>query len=211
VKELLQAFLADYLRIVEPGVAGHLDLGSLRFPGVTGRVPPDLAGLLVAEARSSQGEELMILLLVEPEPLSDPGFARRLSQVFAAVEIRLGRPVLVSFLFLRGGKAGINLATAPVCKLIGLDNVRLYFSTFGLEGSAAEYYLDRPEPLAWGLAAWMQGRCLGPSQLRHACRERIRSGGLDATRRRLLLRCVGAAATAAPPAARPRPPRPGAR
>jgi hypothetical protein len=192
LKKVLQSFLGDYLRIVEPDAAEHIDLASLVFPDLAGPLPPDLAGLLVAEARSREGEQLVILVLVEPEPLGDPAIARRLRQVFAAVDVRLGRPVLLSFLFLRGDKPSVNLGTAPVTSFAGLDNLRLYFSALGMDGAAAEHYLDRPEPLAWGLAALMQTRRLDRSQLEHACRKRIERAALDVPHRRLLLRCVRA-------------------
>jgi hypothetical protein len=190
MKELLAAFLGDYLRLVEPEVVEHLDLGSLAFPDVAGLQPPDGAELVVAQARTLQGETLTILILIEPEPLGEPAIARRLSQVLAAVEIRLGHPLLVSFLFLRGGKAGVNLGTAPATVVAGVAPVRVYFSTFGLDGAAAEYYLARPEPLAWGLAALMGSRRLDRAQLKTACRERIRSAVLEEPRRQLLLRCA---------------------
>jgi hypothetical protein len=187
MKELLDAFLGDYLRLVEPEVLAHLDLGSFVFSDGAGLLPPEGAELVLAEARTVRGETLTILILVEPEPLSDPAIARRLSQVFAAIEIHLGHPLLVSFLFLRGGKAGVNLGTAPATEFAGLDRVRLYFSTFGLEGAAAEYYLARPEPLAWGLAALMGSRRLNRAQLEDACRKRIRGAELDDVHRGLLL------------------------
>jgi hypothetical protein len=190
LKELLEAFLGDYLRLVEPDVVEHLDLGSLMCLDFAGLLPDGGAELVVAQARTLQGDPLTILILVEPEPLGERAIALRLSQVFAAVEIRLGHPVLVSLLFLRGGQAGIHLATAPLTKVAGLDSVRLYFSTFGLEHAAAEHYLDRPEPLAWGLAAWMKARHLHGARLEDACRKRILAGDLDEARRTLLLRSL---------------------
>jgi hypothetical protein len=190
MKELLEAFLGDYLRLVEPDVVEHLDLASFACLADAGFLSADGAELVVAQARTVLGEPLTILILVEPEPLGEPAIALRLSQVFAAVEIRLGHPLLVSVLFLRGGQAGIHLDTAPVTKVAGLDSVRLYFSTFGLEQSAAEHYLDRPEPLAWGLAAWMRAWHLQGARLEDACRERILAGDLDEARRALLLRSL---------------------
>jgi hypothetical protein len=187
MRELLAAFLGDYLKLVEPDVVAHLDLENLVVLDIAGLPPGDGGEVVVAEARPAKGEKLTILVVVEPEPLGEPAIAHRLSQVFAALEIRLGQPLLVSMLFLRGGQAGVNLTVAPVTRVAGLDTVRLVFSTFGLEGSLAEYYLARPEPLAWGLAVLMSSRRFNRAQLKGACRERIRESRLD-DRRLLLLR-----------------------
>jgi hypothetical protein len=60
------------------------------------------------------------------------------------------------------------------------------YTTWGLRGSRAEYYLERPEPLAWGLSMFMQ---TSGSRAAHkqACLERIRMAGLAPSHRRLLL------------------------
>lgn len=189
MKELLQAFLPDYLRIVEPDLAEHLDFASLSYPDIAS-LAPDLQDLVVAEVSTGEKERATVLVLIAAEALGPRDVARRLKRLFEILEIRLGRPVLMSFLLFRGGRPGVNLETAPVSTLAGLASVRVYYTAFGLEGSTAEYYLERPEPLAWALAAWMCSRRLDRSALLEACRKRIRAADLDLALRRLLLDAV---------------------
>jgi len=191
VKELLQAFLPDYLRIVEPDLVDHLDFASLSFRDVEG-LAPDLQDLVVAEVSTCEKERATVLVLIAAEAPGPRDVARRLKRLFDVLEIRLGRPVLMSFLLFRGGRPGVNLETAPVSALRGLANVQVYYTAFSLEGSTAEYYLERPEPLAWALAAWMPSRRLDRSTLLEACRERIRAADLELALRRLLLDAVAA-------------------
>ena len=79
-----------------------------------------------------------------------------------------------------------NLGTVGV-----VGPLRMDYATWGLRGSRAEYYLARPEPLAWGLSMFMQTSGSRAAHKR-ACLERIRAAGLPPSHRRLLLGGVGA-------------------
>jgi hypothetical protein len=193
LSDLVRAFLPDYLRLVEPGVVEHLDLENLSFPEVGASAGEDLASLVVAEAATRGRDPAVLVVLIEPMAAGEAAVARRLGRLFETFAIPLGRPLLVSLLFLRGGKPGVSLDSVPASTLGGLANVRVYYTAFGLSGSAAEYYLERPEPLAWALAAWMGSRRLDRAALAKACRERIAAAALQPARRRLLLSCVRAA------------------
>ena len=70
--------------------------------------------------------------------------------------------------------------------------MRIYYTAFGLEQARAERFLERPEPLAWGLSALMQPIRTSPEAHAQACRERIGAAALDDARRELLLGCVRA-------------------
>lgn len=64
------------------------------------------------------------------------------------------------------------------------------YLAFSLSRCSAREYLERPEPLAWALAALMQPGELSPQRLREECEARIRNEELPAGRRELLLECV---------------------
>ena len=193
LREILQTFLADYLRVVEPDSAQHLYLDRITFP-----VPvlPDWPGGerqdngVVAEIPARWGENVTVILQIEPEALTPAELARRLGCYFMDLEIHYCRPVLLNVLYLRGGRPGINLETAPVCRIFDMDVLRLYFTAFGLASSRAEYFLERPEPVAWALSALMQPVHHSRARHRALCLERIAASGLPGDQRVLLTQFV---------------------
>jgi hypothetical protein len=191
VRDLIAAFLPDYLRLVEPDLAPHLDLSSVDFPDL----PRPVAAVcwsvgLVAEVRTRAGEKVIVLVRVEPEGRSPANGAEGLVRSLRALKMPLAEPVWLSVIYLTGSRPGINLETARAVSLAGLDAVRIYYTAFGLEGSRAEYYLDRPEPFAWALAALMGPLRYSSADLKRACQERIRNAPLDREDRDFLLVCV---------------------
>lgn len=193
-REILQTFLADYLRLVEPDSPEHLDLARITLPA-PGELPRwseeerrDVG--VVAAVPSRWRENVTLLVQIEPDALAPAEMSRRIGRYFMDLELHYCQPVLLNVVYLRGGRPGINLETAPLCRVFGMDVLRLYFTTFGLEGSRAEYYLERPEPLAWALAALMAPVRLSRARLRQLCRQRIAGAGLDPVQAGLLTRFV---------------------
>jgi hypothetical protein len=201
LRETLETFLADYLRLVEPDSAAHLRLDSLLLepcdlPRWTAG-ERDEAGI-IAHVPARRGERVTIVVQMEPEALPPAEVSRRLGRILMDLEIHYCQPVLLNVLYLRGGRPGINLETAPVCRVFGLDVLRLYYTAFGLEGSRAEYYLERPEPISWALSALMPPLRHSRGRHRELCLERIAASGLDARRSTLLTRFVEACGAAEP-------------
>jgi hypothetical protein len=195
-REILLPFLADYLRIVEPDSAEHLWLDRISLPNldsVPGWTDAEKQTFgIVAEVPSRWGEQVTIVIQVEPEALTPAELSRRLGRYFMDLEIHYCRPVLLSVLYLHGGRPGINLETGPVSRLMDMDLLRIYFTTFGLEGARAEYYLERPEPLAWALSATMQPIRHSRARHRKLCLERLAAADLAAEHRTALVRFVDA-------------------
>ncbi len=197
LRTLLQAFFADYLCLVEPDSAEHLCLDRVSF-----RDPQaDLAGweedersvlCLVAEVPGVRGEKVTVLVRIEPDAPGPDDVSDRLGRTFADLEVRYCQPVLLSVVCLRGARPGVNLETAAVGRVFGVEVLRVFYTLFGLAGARAEYYLQRPEPLAWALAALMRPARLDRSELRKACLERIAAARLDEPRRALLAGSVEA-------------------
>lgn len=195
-REILLPFLADYLRLVEPDSAEHLRLDRIALPDLN-----DVPGWtdaerqtfgIVAEVPARWGEKVTVVIQVEPEALTPAELSRRLGRYFMDLEIHYCQPVLLSVLYLRGGRPGINLETAPVCRIFDMDLLRIYFTTFGLETARAEHYLERPEPLAWALSAVMQPLRHSRACHRKLCLERIAAAGLAEEHRQALTRFVEA-------------------
>jgi hypothetical protein len=63
--------------------------------------------------------------------------------------------------------------------------IRLYLTTVGLHALWSAKFLERPEPLAWALAALMRAR--EPQDPRELARARVASSCLPATTRDPLL------------------------
>ena len=92
--------------------------------------------------------------------------------------------------YLRGGRPGLNLESSAVGTIYGIEVVRIFYTAFGLAEARADYYLERPEPLAWALAALMKPVRRSRAEHKLACLQRIARGGLTERERSLLTSCV---------------------
>lgn len=184
---LVRAFLPDYLRIVEPDFAAGLRLDRVVFPETS----LDGAGVVAAVPGQAGDERVTVLVLIEPYALTPRESSARIGRCLKTLGLTYGEPVLASLVFLRGGW-GVNLEAGPLLKVCGIDLSWIYFTTFGLAEMRAEYYLNRPEPLAWALAALMRPTERSLEEHHRACLERIAAAPLDEERRALLRQGVAA-------------------
>jgi hypothetical protein len=184
LRNLIQAFLPDYLHLIDPDAAEDLDLGRLTV------LRHRLKTCVAAETVTRGGESVTVLVQVEPGPLFRKELSRRVTELVQAFDLRLGRPVLPSLLLLSGGAPGINLDTATLCPLAGFDTVRINVTLFGLAKARGEYFLSHPRPLAWALAPLMDPYTQKREALTRACLDRIRSADLERKQRRILARWV---------------------
>lgn len=195
LRSLIRIFFADYLRLVEPDSAEHLrpEEASFLIPrrDLYGWNEEDEPGV-VAEVPTRRDGRVTVLVQIEPEPCPPAEISDRIGGYFLDLEIRYCQPVLLSVVYLRGGRPGVHLESAAVGKVGGVEVLRMFYTAFGLSGARAEYYLDRPEPLAWVLAALMRPLRLSPSEHRRACLDRIAGAALDDKVRSLLSRSAEA-------------------
>lgn len=192
-RELFQTFLADFLKIAEPDYIPHLILEQIRYPvlDLTGWTDDQRAALgVVADIPATDGTSVTILIHTEPAPLDPIGTAKLLARPFFHLEAAYSQPVLLTTVYLHGGRPGINLESAAIRQVFGMEVVRILYTTFGLSESRAEHYLERPEPLAWALAALMRPTHRSRAEHRKTCLERILGAGLPARETRLLVTCV---------------------
>ena len=180
LRDLIRTFFADYLRLIEPDAAPKMRLDRITFP------PKDFAQGVVAEVPRRKGEPVTAVVRIEPERKA----LRPLSADLRHLDLRYGQPVLVSEIRLAGGRPGMHLESAVVGEAFGIELARIFYTVLGLQGARAEYYLERPEPLAWALAAWMRPLRTSLEEHRHACRARIDAANLCESRRSLLRRAV---------------------
>jgi hypothetical protein len=196
LREVLRTFLADYICLIEPDALDHLDLARITFPDLA-----DLPGWtaeergahgVVGEVPARWGEKVTLLVQVEIDALTPAELARRIGDFFMDLEIHYCQPVFLSVLYVRGGRPGINLETAPVCRILGMDILRLYFTSFGVAKCRAEYFLERPEPLAWALSTLMEPAHRSREEHLRLSREKIAAGRMPEEHRALLERFVDA-------------------
>lgn len=180
LRNLIRTFFADYLRLVEPDSARQMRLEQITFPRLE-----DETGL-VAEIPSHHGETVTVLVKIELEALPPPETGQRLRRYLLGLELRYGQPLLLSLVYLQGGRPGIHLESGVISEACGIELVRIYYTTLSLAEARAEHFLERPEPLAWALATLMRPAKRTPEEHRCACLERIAAAPLDEERRRLL-------------------------
>jgi hypothetical protein len=188
-KQLLHAFLDDFLRLVVPETLDRLDLSSPEFldkelfaGGPHGqRQEPDL----LVRIRTVNGGPLLIH--VEIEARASPGMEERLWRYRNQIQARYDTPVLSVVLNLKRGRPGVYLRARK--SDLGPDFTGFRYVSFGLAGCQAAEYLARPEPLAWALAALMDPGSLSRAELKMACLRRIARlrGRFDSY---LLVNCV---------------------
>jgi predicted transposase YdaD len=172
-KQLLRAFLEDFLRLVAPQALERMDLSSpepldkeLFAGGPHGR-RRELD--LLVRVRTVNGRPLLIH--VEIEARANPGMEERLWRYRNQIQARYDTPVLTIVVYLKRGRPGVCLETRR--SDLGPDFPELRYISFGLAGCRAAEYLARPEPLAWAFAALMDSGSWSRAELKMACLRRI--------------------------------------
>ncbi|HEX7184562.1 MAG TPA: DUF4351 domain-containing protein [Thermoanaerobaculia bacterium] len=191
-KELIGAFLSDFLGLVAPGPALCLDLSQWKlldkeiFTDWPKGRRRELDLLAEVPLREKEGRALVH---VEIEARSRPEIGHRLAGYYMQLRLRHGWPVVPILACLRRGRPGVALETVSDDEL-GPEIGCFRFYVFGLEGCRAEDYLSRSEPLAWALAALMRPGDLSRAEHKMACLQRIAGARLNNLRRFLLVNCV---------------------
>lgn len=199
-KELLEARLGDFLEIVVPHLAPHLDADHRRIlPNETFTDRPrgqQRVLDLVAEVpdRHETGSEL-VLVHVEIERDRRVSMSQRMWAYARALALREDKSILPIVLYLCGGPSRPTKRTIRQT-IAGEEMATFSYYAFGLSGSPAEEYVARPQPLAWALAALMKPpENWSPARHLIACIDPLtglRSTTLDDATRHLLLHCMEA-------------------
>lgn len=192
-KDLLAAFLGDFLQIVVLGIAPRLRAAAadlLPTEHFTDHPEGRRRELdLVARVPTSTGEPEVTLVHVEVEGHARRGMARRFWEYSMLLRLKHRAPVLPIVVYLRGGEPDVT-KNALREELFGEELVVFHHFAFGLARSEAERYVRRPEPLAWSLAALMRAGAWAPSRHKLECLRPIARADLDEARRFLLVNCV---------------------
>jgi hypothetical protein len=124
-----------------------------------------------------------------PYPKRRPEIGRRLNGYYMQIRLRHNLPVIPIGLCLRGGPPGVSLGSVRDAEL-GATIVCFNYYLLCLEGSRAEDFLARDQPLGWALAALMRPETLSRAEHKMACLQRIAAAPLYDLHRFLLVNCV---------------------
>ncbi len=129
------------------------------------------------------------LVHVEIERGYRTDFGRRLTRYSYQLHLRHAVPIVSIVVFLRGGRPGAHWVVRPE-RVLGQEIQRFRYLSFGLSRLPAEDLIDRPEPLAWALAALAQPGEIGRARLKIEALRKIATAKIGESERFLLTNCV---------------------
>ncbi|MEM8932934.1 MAG: hypothetical protein AAGE94_17245, partial [Acidobacteriota bacterium] len=117
--------------------------------------------------------------------------AQRMWRYYRLLRLRYpDRPVLPIVVTLRGGPGGVQWCDVHETLFGSLEIGAFHYVAFGLSAAPAEDYVDRPEALAWALAALMKWSGGDPVDHKVACLRPIARADLRESDRFQLLNIV---------------------
>ncbi|MEO1085252.1 MAG: hypothetical protein AAFY88_13515 [Acidobacteriota bacterium] len=190
-KGLLQAFFPDFLTVVAPEVADHLDMSSPTFlEQETFTDPPEgekaLLDLL-AKVPSREGPVQVVLIHVEVEREFRRTMDLRMWRYFAHLSLKYPHAILPIVLFLRGGEGGVGRRQVQHRVGDAIVNAFSYW-TLGLSRSTVDAMLDFG-PLGVALASCVR-QDLPKDEQKFRCVSALASSDVDPAQRHLLLTAV---------------------
>lgn len=192
-KDLLEAFFPDLLSIMVPDVLAQLGDTPIDFMrGETFSDQP--AGTrhtvdLLAKLTHRDAQEQLILVHVDIEHEAHRLGPERMLRYYKHLTLKHVTPVLPLAIHITGGKAGIQTQSHRELAW-GHEVCRFSYSSLGLARADAEAFLNRPEPLAWALAALMKPRQLKRWQVKLQALVRIARAPLTQVQTFLLVNLV---------------------
>jgi hypothetical protein len=182
-KAILRRFLREFLELFFPSVAARLDFESMElvdkelFKGFPDGVPrfPDF----VAKVKTREGKPEIVMVHVEAQTKTDPGFGRRMFEYYALLWLATDLPVLPLAPFVRKrAQEGIETAVYRH-ELFESEVMRFQYRSVALARLEGEEYLEKGA-LAAGLSAFMRfRRDTDPLELRARLLLRIVTSDLD--------------------------------
>lgn len=195
-KDLFRAFFPDFLHLADDALAARLpagpEAGNMTFldKEVFLEVPEGRrreADLVVALSGHAPRSDLLVHVEIERRFRGDVGY--RLWRYSHQIHVRYALPVVSIVVFLRGGPRG-GETTEHFERAAGWEVHRFRYLAFGLSKLPAQTLLDRPEPLAWALAALAHPGEIGRARLKLDLLRKIARATIREDDRFLLTNCV---------------------
>jgi hypothetical protein len=195
-KDLFRAFFPDLLFLTVPDLAARW-VGSLRPGGFTfldKEVFHDLpegerreVDLLAEIPDRAGGRKFRIHVEIEQSFSGEIG--RRVARYSHHLYLRHPGPVVSIVVFLHGGPPGARW-TDHIERAFEREIHRFNYLSLGLSKLPAQTLLDRPEPLAWALAALTWAGKMGKARLKLELLKKIATAPVSEVERFLLLNSV---------------------
>ncbi len=192
-KELIRSRFREFLHLAAPPLATGLPAdaefsfldkeGFLDFPEGK-RHEVDL--LVEVFDRTAEGK---FLIHIEIETYFRTNMGRRLARYSHQLFLRHPCPAISIVVFLHGCPAGTQW-TDRAEWVLDLEVHTLRYFSLGVSRLSAETLLERPEPLAWALAALARSGKIGRGRLKLELLRKIASASADEAVRFLLTNCV---------------------
>jgi len=192
-KTLIATFFADFLRLTLPESAPRLRLGEAVF--VDKEVFTDWPDGkrreldLLARVPVEQEERICLLIHVEIESRASEAMKQRLWWYYMQIRLKYKLLVLPILINLRGGRPGVELVAVEE-GFEPLATGMFRYRALGLSGCRAADWLERPEPVAWALAALMDPGEWSRAELKIECLRRVQQGDVAGFGKDVLLHWI---------------------
>ena len=190
-KELLHAFLQDFLKLFYPRVEKRLDFHNIEF--LDSEVFTELRdgsrreADVVAKLRTRDGKPELVLIHVEVQLRTEPDVNERMFEYYSLLRARYKLPIFPIVVYLRRGKKGLAIEEYRE-KLFEMEILRFRYESVRLARLDAEEYLERGGPVGAALAALMdRSRSRSLESLRVSMLWKVVESALDEARQLLLL------------------------
>ena len=191
-KDLFRIFFADLLFLLDSDLARHLvgDLGSGEVTFLDKELFHDLpegerreVDLLAEIPDRAGGGKFRVHVEIEKRWSAEIG--RRVARYSHQLYLRQTGPVVSIVVFLHGGPAGPRW-TDRIERAFDRELHRFNYLSLGLSKLSAQTLIDRPEPLAWSLAALCWPGKLGKARLKLTLLQKIATARVSEVERFLL-------------------------
>ena len=193
-RTLFQAFFRDLIELLHAGLADCLDLDHVEFVAekvfadfkIHGHRLPDLVGRTTTLLEP--GSPQFVIVHIEAENRYSSEMEERMQVYQTQLWLKYRAPIVSIVIFLHGGPPGVQ--RIEVRQTVGpWETSRFAYLSFGLSGSLAEEWLQRPQVLVAALAAMMKSREWDKVEQKLHCL-RVAAEAPDLRRRFLLTNAV---------------------
>ena len=192
-KELLQAFLREFMELFFPQIAARLDWEQVTFPNTElfTDVPEGSVRRAdtVALVPTLDGDPELVLINVETQSERRSEVRFRVFEYYMLLRLRYKLPVFPIALYIVPGTGGITHETY-VETLFGENILAFNYAALGLPELQADEYLYRDNPLAAALTALMKASREGRPRQKQISLQQVAVSDVDEARKFLLTNLI---------------------
>ena len=192
-KELLRAFLPEFMQMFYPQVAARLNWAEITFPNVEVFTDVPEGSLrradTIAIVPTLDGEPELVLIHVETQAVRRNEVRFRMFEYYMLLRLRYKLRVFPIVLYIVPGTGGITHETHTE-SLFGSDIMTFEYAAVGLPELQADDYLQSDNPLAPALTALMQASRQGRPRQKQVSLQQVAVSAVDEARKYLLTNLI---------------------